>query len=133
MKKSEKVSTILLSLHGLMFLFFGIIFLIDPVKSSEFIYLKLLSVAAKVEITAMYGGLNLGLGLFFLICVSKKELLKAGLLSSALVLLGLGLTRSVAILSYGSTERMMIFFAIVEIIWGSLFIYLFKNYDKRSQ
>jgi hypothetical protein len=128
-----KWGKILLICNGIMFIFFGLIFLIDPVRFSDVLFLKLVNEVAKVEVTAMYGGLNLSLGGFFLYCGLRQEFMKAGLLASGLILLGMGLSRTAAILGYGNAGQMMIFFAFVELIWGSLFIYLFKSHDKCSE
>jgi hypothetical protein len=90
----------LLSLAGLGFLAFGLWLVLAPAAA-----LAPLGITATptglIELRAFYGGLELGLGAFFLACAAKPDWRRAGLWLTLLSNGGIGLTRLASIAAGG--------------------------------
>ncbi|MCB9764757.1 MAG: DUF4345 family protein [Alphaproteobacteria bacterium] len=54
--------------------------------------------AGRAEIRAMYGGLELGIGAWLLVCAARERLVEVGLLTVAFTLGGLGTGRTLGLL-----------------------------------
>lgn len=66
---------------------------------------------AFAEIRAMYGGLELGMGAFLLVCW-KKNWMNAGITASLLFVLGLAVARTLAYFMDGAGDTILKFFVI---------------------
>ena len=73
---------IVLWVMGLGFVAFGVAYLVDPHGMMEIVGLALTSPAAAADIRAIYGGLQLSLGLFLLACARRDDWTTPGLLAS---------------------------------------------------
>jgi hypothetical protein len=106
-------SIMLLMLAGLGFLAFGVWLIVDPVGGLATVGIAALNPAGLIELRALYGGLELGLGVFFLLCASRPAWRRPGLWA---VLLGngsIGLTRLAGIALGGVFTS---FFAVA-LVW----------------
>ena len=59
---------------ALMFLFFGVAILLFPVEILKLCEIELVHPTAKMEIRAFYGGLEIGLAVYLLLCRSRGAL-----------------------------------------------------------
>ena len=100
--KHEKLATAFLLLNATAFGFFGVKWLIDPMAMAGPLGIILSNADAITDAQAIYGGLELGVGVFLVCCAFNQSLRFAGLLAAMLVLSGLGLSRLVGILTVSS-------------------------------
>lgn len=70
----------------------------------------------KVAFWAVYGGLQFGLGLFFAICVWKKNLLEGGLWCAFLSSIALAIARCTAIWHWREINSLIYQIWIIEIV-----------------
>ena len=71
---------------GLMYLAFAVAFLVAPAELGGWVHLGVAHPVARTELRAFYGGLEIGLAVFLLLCVSRPGWIAPGLLAAALVL-----------------------------------------------
>jgi hypothetical protein len=86
-------SIVLLTLAGLGFLAFGVWMILDPAGGLATVGIVALNSAGLIELRALYGGLELGLGTFFLLCAARPTWRHSGLWAVLLGNGGIGLTR----------------------------------------
>lgn len=91
-----------LALSGLFLAGYGVYCLIYPARVGDITGLIMSSPAALTEIRAMYGGLELGLGLFFLLTAVLPETARQGLFCMLLCFGGLALSRGAGALLDGT-------------------------------
>lgn len=84
----------LLWVTALMYLAYGIPSLYDPAIPAGFAGLTWVSQDAFIEIGAMYGGMSIGLGVFFMVGALRSDCTKASLILMVLALGGLGFSRT---------------------------------------
>ena len=71
------VSRMILGVSALILMTYGLLCLVSPELPAEYSGLKISNGDAFAEIGAMYGGLQTGLGLFFLLGTAKREAVTA--------------------------------------------------------
>lgn len=105
---------LVLALGALGFLGFGLAFYARPVPLGEYVQLGVGSPVAIVEVRAMYGGLELGIGVLLAACVLRPGWCQLGLLAAALCLGGLGGGRASAMLlgGVGDVHRGLVAFEL---------------------
>jgi len=86
---------LILRLISLVFLAFGLYLFIRP-ESLSSVGVMLPGPAGRIEIRAIYGGLEIGFGVFLLISSRTPSLLGPGLLAAALTLGGAATARGIA-------------------------------------
>lgn len=99
---------------GLMFLVFGIAFVAAPARLGGWVHLDAAHPVARTELRAFYGGLEIGLGIFLLLCSRRPGWHVPGLLASALIL---GCTAGARVLGMaldGSTSKAVVGILLVE-------------------
>ena len=106
-------SVFVLVLAGLGFLGFGLWLLFDPVGGLASVGIAGTTAAGVVELRSFYGGLEVGLGLFLLICSARPDWRVPGLWLVLLVNLAIGLTRLYGI---GDSGEFNNFFAAA-LVW----------------
>jgi len=95
---------VLLGFNGLIFAVYGAVCLVVPSLPAGYAGMDLPGASATTEVVAMYGGLQLGLGLFFLRAIARPELLDEGLFVMALLIGCLASARAIGLLVHGTTE-----------------------------
>ena len=80
-----RLTTAVLCLAGLMYLGFGVAFLIAPGPLADLVHLSVEHPVARTEIRAFYGGLEVGFGIFLLLCLWVRGAARTGALALALV------------------------------------------------
>lgn len=77
---------IILLLDALVFVTLGSIFLIIPARMAEFVDIVATAPAATADVRAVYGGMEIGVGLFLLWCGLSIPRVRTGLLAASLIL-----------------------------------------------
>ena len=99
---------------SLAFFIFGFWLLVAPQALGD-IGIQLATPSAQVEIRAMYGGFEIGMGVFFLLAAMRPEWFRPALVLQVVSLLGLGGTRLITLLMTPGADRLMYFFAGLEL------------------
>ncbi|MEZ6187566.1 MAG: DUF4345 family protein [Planctomycetota bacterium] len=86
----------LLAATGLIYLYLGAVFVLWPVGWAQKIGFTL-DADGVVEIRAVYGGLELGLGVFFLVAALRREWVGVGLWALCLTFAGLAVCRALGL------------------------------------
>jgi hypothetical protein len=100
---------------SLAFFIFGFWLLIAPEALAK-IGIQLANDSAKVEIRAMYGGFEIGMGVFFLLAAMRPEWFRPALVLQVVSLLGLGGVRLVTLLMAPDADRLLYLFAGLELV-----------------
>ena len=108
----KTLNSIVISIAGLGFVGFGIIFLCWPEVMLPGIGIVTSDLQSQIEIRAMYGGLELGLGILILSCFAADRQ-RFGLQLSLASYGGLGLARAASMLVMGVASP----FLWVALIW----------------
>jgi hypothetical protein len=114
-----------LGLVGTTFLGFGIAFLLVPERMAEVVELEARTSRPLIEIRAMYGGFEVGLGVFFLVAIARTRWIRAALAAQILGLGGLAVGRIYG-MAATSADRLMVLFAGLEIAGVVLGIVAFR-------
>jgi hypothetical protein len=109
-----RLARISLGLVTLVFLGFGVLFLLRP-EAIDSMGIVLESATARTEIRGFYGGLEIGLGLFFGIAMLRPRWFRPALLAQTATLGGIGLGRIVGVIYEGSAEAVIWMFIAVEL------------------
>ena len=108
---------LLLALIALSYLGFGFVFLFNPNEMAAILGLGLAVDGARTDFRAMYGGLEIGIGAFLLICALRREFVRVGLFAGACVLMAMATSRSVGLLLDGISP-LQVLIAISEWVGG---------------
>jgi hypothetical protein len=101
MKRADAFAAAVLSLGALAFAVFGVKWLVDPVAMAQPLGIVLTNGDATSDARAVYGGMELGLGVFLAFCGIASSRRALGLTAATMVLGGLGLSRLTGILAAG--------------------------------
>lgn len=99
---------------GLVFVGLGLWFLIDPRGASRFVSLQPAG-SSQVAIRAVDGGLQLGLGIFFLVANARARWIRAGLGTVILACGGLAFGRAAGMMMEGHYDRVHTGFVAAEL------------------
>jgi hypothetical protein len=108
---------LLLALIALSYLGFGFVFLFNPNEMAAILGLGLGVDGARTDFRAMYGGLEIGIGAFLLICALRREFARVGLFAGACALMAMATSRSVGLLLDG-INPLQVLIAISEWVGG---------------
>jgi hypothetical protein len=104
-----------LSLTALVYAGFGFAFLVWPALIT-WAGVELTSPAAHTEIRAFYGGLEIGLALFFVLAATRRAWFRPGLVAQAASLGGLALGRVFGVIVDGEPEPLLYLLITAETI-----------------
>lgn len=107
----KNLNVVVITIAGLGFLGFGIVLLCWPDMALPGLGIQTLSDQAQVEVRAMYGGLELGLGILLLTCFSSERQ-RFGLQLSLAAYGGLAMARLLSMLAIGVATPFL-WFALV--------------------
>ncbi|MEE3327699.1 MAG: DUF4345 family protein [Myxococcota bacterium] len=96
-----KLGRILLIAVGLAFTPYGFLCLFSPQSVADYTGMVLPNASALNEVAAMYGGLQIGLGLIFIVLALRKQTLAMGLIILMSLLGALALGRLYGLFAYG--------------------------------
>ncbi len=127
-----KFSSSLLWANGLLFVLFGIGFLLQPVQLAMLITQSApVSSSGLTDMRATYGGLSLGLGLFLGHC-ARTGAYRSGLLASLSVLSCAALGRLLGFFMDGKPTLMMVLLLAAEIIFSILSVVVLTVSDNKN-
>jgi hypothetical protein len=98
----SNVGRVVTLLSGLLFAGFGAAFAAFPAAMSAYVGIELPTPTAATDVRAVYGGLEIGFGIFLLACAFSRTWGLAGLAAAALALAGLAAARVGGIVADGS-------------------------------
>lgn len=104
-----------LAVCGIAFLALGIVFLYDPTLVTKALKLPAPAAELRVELTAMYGGLEAGLGIFFLAAAAHTRWIRGALVAQIAVFGGLAGGRVVGIMLHGRPTTLFMVLLAVEL------------------
>ncbi len=107
---------IVLIVMGILWVLFGGVGLISPAAVVGGLGIELPTADAMTDIRAIYGGLQIGIGLYFFYCSRSAERVRPGLVALALIAGGFGIARSFGILVDGARGGLIFFALTTEII-----------------
>ncbi len=105
---------------GILYLLSGLWCALNPQVASEFLGYMLTNVGLS-EFFAVYGGLQVGLGVAMLVASIKTEYIEASLLFASITSLGLLVFRLIALVRFDASEgivAMVILEAVIVIVLG---------------
>jgi hypothetical protein len=117
------ISTLVLTSFAVMYSALGLFCLAFPERSISAMGLSWQNTSGKIEFMTFYGGLELGLGIFFGICLWKKEWLPAALMLAFVSSLVLMITRGVSMLRFediGPLTYTFFYFEIAMVVVAAL-------------
>lgn len=123
MKTSIHLKLYLL-VNALLYFIFGIWCAVAPEWTAAAVGLSFPSAQGYAEYVAVYGGLEFGVGLFFLLCARTSSLATAGILFGTCFYVGLFCFRSLAILRTGLDIGNGVNFYLAEFLFMSWSLYL---------
>jgi hypothetical protein len=114
------IPRIVLGLTAVTFSGFGVAFTFWPVAMAQVIDIQLASPTARVDFAATYGGFELGLGAFLLLCLRRAGWLENGLWAGVLSLAGFATVRLLSLAAGNAPVRPAIYVALVLEVGGVL-------------
>jgi len=99
-----KFSRIVLALSGLVFMGFGVAFLFWPSQMTLRVGIPLVTMTGTTDVRAIYGGLEIGFGVFLLVAAARRTWVIPGLLATLCTLAGMGLSRALGIALDGGPD-----------------------------
>ena len=97
-------SRIVLAVSGLIFGGFGVAFLLWPSQMALRVRIPLVTMTGTTDVRALYGGLEIGFGVFLLAASSRRAWALPGLAATLCALAGMGLARALGIALDGRPE-----------------------------
>jgi len=126
-----KVANNLLWVNALLFLAFGLGFMFAPAFFSQTITgASPATSSAMIDMRATYGGIALGLAIFWGWCARERNTQHAGLLSSLLVLAATTIGRVIGMVVDGSPNIFMFILLTAELIFVGLIVFALKQIEK---
>lgn len=105
---------IFLAFNGVLYLALAAWCTVAPHKTASAIGFGIDDPSAKSEYLTVYGGLELGMGLFFLLCAWRSGLVEAGLWFALLSYAALGVYRLTTVTTMGGLSSFIYTMAVVE-------------------
>ena len=112
---------------ALVFLTFGLGFLVVPVQWASVVDIVIPTATARTDFRATYGGFEIGMGLFLGACAMRADWVRLGLVALILVAAGFGVGRLVGILAEGTANALMLAFVILEWAIALITVYVLRR------
>ncbi len=118
---------VVLVLLAMSFIGFGLAFTLKPLEMAQVLDISLFTPTARTDFRAIYGGLEVGLGLFLLTCAFRRHLVGPGLQAGAWAFAGLAAVRFVGLTLEGFGQPLMIVLLIAETVAAGLALWALFN------
>ncbi len=109
---------LVLVIIGLCFVGFGAAFIAYPGDMASIVSLVLINSTARTDVRATYGGLEFGVGVFFLACALRRDFVRVGLFAAACVLVAMATARTVGLMLDGFWQPLELLIAVLEFAGG---------------
>lgn len=119
-----------LFLNGIIYIILGSWCTISPEFTSNLIGLPINNPQGYAEYLAVYGGLEIGVGLYFLLMLLKKSQYTTAVIFGALFYGGIVLCRTIAILTYSNNLGFGWNLYLCEVIFFTWSLVLLKNHQE---
>jgi len=106
----------LLWLNVCIFLVFGLGYLVAPNYLGSFVDMQLSAPNALIDMRALYGGMLVGISIWYLYCAMDEARIHQGLLSAMFIASGLLSGRLIGVLVSGSPNGATIFYVLTEVL-----------------
>ncbi len=128
------MAKILVQLTGLFFMGYGIGFALFPVEMANYITGASPSTASGLmDLRATYGGMTAGVGLVLLLLAAQKEHLAFALLTIAIILLFMAISRAFGMVIDGPANGFMYGYLVAEIIGATISLGLRHSMVEKPQ
>ena len=125
-----KLARGLLFACALVFVGVGAAFLLIPARYAQILEISLPTAMARMDVRATYGGLELGVGIFLILCAVRRELIRPGLWLLALAIGGFAAGRLVGLFAEGTITRFMMYFLVLELVVTLLAVFSLRRVKK---
>ena len=115
-----RIARIVLLLAASMFGVFGVWLLLAPEKMGDWSGIQATLPTAKTELRAFYGGLEIGLAMFFLAAWLRPKMAVSACLCLGIVMAGVSLSRMLGFLLDGSACAEQFVFLAIEALFAAL-------------
>ena len=112
---------------ALVFLTFGLGFLIVPVEWAAVVDIVIPTPMARTDFRATYGGFEIGMGVFLAACALRAHWLRPGLVALTSVAAGFGAGRLVGIMAEGTASSLMLIFVVLEWTIALVTLYVLRR------
>ena len=102
------------------FLGFGLAFALWPAPMITYIDIQLPTATARADFAATYGGLELGIGIFLMVCANRADWLEPGLWAATAALAGFAVVRLISVIFASNPVNSVIYGALAIEITGTL-------------
>jgi hypothetical protein len=117
------LTKILVAASALMFGAFGLLGMMDPMRTLELIHMQPKDITAVNEVRAMYGGFELGVAVFLVACLLDRWSLRAGLFLTTAIFLGAAAGRAKSVAADGLPDPLFVQIWIFEMVFAALCIF----------
>lgn len=124
----EKKATIFLRASAIILLIYAISFLIFPELLGQLVGFTHHSPNTLVEVTAFYGGLELGLAIFLLWSAANINRIHVALMMIFFVFIAAGTARLIGIVRFGFEDPSQPIVTILEIGWSLISLWIARNF-----
>lgn len=125
-------STLFLRISALILSVYAISFLVYPELLGQLVGFKHHSPNTLVEVTAFYGGLELGLALYLFWSSANKKRIYFALMMVFFVFLTAGIARLFGIIRFGFEDPSQPIVTALEIVWSLVSLKLARNYESKE-
>lgn len=127
MKNLEKKSVIFIRISALILAVYAIAFLFIPELLGDLVGFTHYSPNTLVEVTAFYGGLELGIAIFLMWSAADKSRVQYALMMLFFVFLSAGLARLLGIIRFGFEDPSQPIVTALEIVWSIIAIWMARS------
>ncbi len=121
MLRTETSARLLVGLNLVVYLAYGVIFVLAPSWGARAFGIELTNATALADFRAIYGGLPLGVGLFFAAGLRRRSLLLPAVGLSGICSLEIALARAYSWAASGRPDTIIVAFMVLElgaVIWA---------------
>lgn len=127
-----RIEKILVQLTAVFFLVYGFMFALYPGVFSNLVTDGVPSTASGlIDMRATYGGMSIAVGCLMLLLAKNSATLRLGLLSVALVLLGMASARILGIVVDGNPNNLMYVYLAAEIVPSAIALWLYARMNNQ--
>jgi len=124
----QRKATILLRASGIILSIYAISFFIFPELLGQLIGFTHHSPNTLVEVTAFYGGLELGIAIFLFWSAADKDRMPFALMMIFFVFMAAGIGRLIGIIRFGFEDPSQPIVTILEIGWSLVSLWMARNF-----